>query len=316
MAGLVISEIQYAPHAPNAGLGEGEYRANDFEFIELLNASHAPIQLSPFRLAQTTISGTLEGVSITFPQSTLPTGHRVVVARNAEAFRVRYGDVPNLIGEWTGGNLFQVRGTTGQVAAPELALFSPTQNLLAQSPAGGTDSVKELTVELTKGNWYIPTVSGAGSIGPAFDPFTGIGVSPGARGTYEIVVTPVVHHEPPQHNATLPADVNGDTMVSPFDALLVINYLNGVAANPGTSPSTSPLETRYLDVNNDQAITPIDALMVINQLNSLHTTTSQPAAATAAPNWTSANSAIAASTQLAAIAAAVDSFFADDTTER
>lgn len=58
------------------------------------------------------------------------------------------------------------------------------------------------------------------------------------------------------HNADNPFDVNGDSSVSPLDALLVINALESGA-------SDSDL---YLDVNADQGVSPMDALLVINEL--------------------------------------------------
>ena len=65
------------------------------------------------------------------------------------------------------------------------------------------------------------------------------------------------------HNNDRPEDVSGDGAVSPFDALLVINYLN--TNGPGVVPSgnTPP----FLDVNGDGFVTSIDALFVINRLN-------------------------------------------------
>ena len=51
-----------------------------------------------------------------------------------------------------------------------------------------------------------------------------------------------------------PHDVNGDGLVSPMDALVVINQLNGLS---------SSLDA---DVNNDGLVTPIDALVVLNEL--------------------------------------------------
>lgn len=62
-------------------------------------------------------------------------------------------------------------------------------------------------------------------------------------------------------NPLNPLDVNGDTFVSPLDALLVINQLG---ANP-VSPH-SALQMFY-DTNADGAISPIDALLVINALS-------------------------------------------------
>jgi hypothetical protein len=60
------------------------------------------------------------------------------------------------------------------------------------------------------------------------------------------------------HNSINALDVTGDQMITPMDALLVINELNA------GSPTGS---TAYLDTNADGLITPMDALLVINMLN-------------------------------------------------
>lgn len=70
------------------------------------------------------------------------------------------------------------------------------------------------------------------------------------------------------HNHALPADVNGDGIISPVDALLVINVLNARTAECnweclGENTSGGNL----VDVNNDGSVSPIDALIVINRLN-------------------------------------------------
>ncbi len=65
------------------------------------------------------------------------------------------------------------------------------------------------------------------------------------------------------HNNALPEDVSGDGVVSPIDALLVINYLNTTGPSPAPNTSGPP----FLDVNNDGFISAIDALLVINRLN-------------------------------------------------
>ena len=62
----------------------------------------------------------------------------------------------------------------------------------------------------------------------------------------------------PLNNPLNPYDVNGDSDVSPLDALLVINEFSGHAAASG------PI---YVDVNADGDLSPLDALMVINELN-------------------------------------------------
>jgi hypothetical protein len=69
----------------------------------------------------------------------------------------------------------------------------------------------------------------------------------------------------PWHNGANPFDVNGDGLVSPLDALVVINCINAFPEAP-TLPSVAA-PSAYLDVNNDGACTALDALSVINQLN-------------------------------------------------
>jgi uncharacterized protein DUF4394/dockerin type I repeat protein len=60
-------------------------------------------------------------------------------------------------------------------------------------------------------------------------------------------------------------DVNNDGVVSPIDALLVINQINsGKQTLQAAATSTGP----YCDVSGDKSVTPLDALMVINYLNS------------------------------------------------
>ncbi len=64
-------------------------------------------------------------------------------------------------------------------------------------------------------------------------------------------------------NALLPADVNSDGLVTPIDALLIINSLSRArAAGEGEAAARS----LYTDVNGDGSITPLDALQVINHL--------------------------------------------------
>jgi hypothetical protein len=71
-------------------------------------------------------------------------------------------------------------------------------------------------------------------------------------------------HDPQWHNPVLPADVNHDGLVSPIDALLVINVLNSEGPH-----RLSGLNSRsiLIDVNDDASVSPLDALLVINVLN-------------------------------------------------
>ena len=67
------------------------------------------------------------------------------------------------------------------------------------------------------------------------------------------------------HNENLPEDVNNDGVVSPLDALHVINELNqhGSYELPESRPDNRP----YVDVNKDGWLSPADAIQVINVLN-------------------------------------------------
>ena len=64
-------------------------------------------------------------------------------------------------------------------------------------------------------------------------------------------------------------DINGDGVVTPIDALSVINDLNengSRAVGNGAEGETAAAEAR-LDVNGDNFISPADALLLINHLN-------------------------------------------------
>ncbi|MFY8201965.1 MAG: dockerin type I domain-containing protein, partial [Pirellula staleyi] len=68
----------------------------------------------------------------------------------------------------------------------------------------------------------------------------------------------------PMHNTIYPQDVDGDSQLSPLDALIVINDLNR-GVDPIRSNINSDGETSYyLDVDADGAVTVLDALSVIN----------------------------------------------------
>jgi hypothetical protein len=66
------------------------------------------------------------------------------------------------------------------------------------------------------------------------------------------------------HNATLPADVNNDLLVTPLDALVVLNTIARHGAESEPSQEVPP--GLFPDVNNDGQITPLDALHVLHHL--------------------------------------------------
>lgn len=74
------------------------------------------------------------------------------------------------------------------------------------------------------------------------------------------------------HNSIAPNDVNRDSIVSPVDAILIVNHLNN--NEDATLPAVDGLaKTALLDTNADGFVTPHDALNVINSLNAEGETT-------------------------------------------
>ncbi|MCA9119607.1 MAG: hypothetical protein H6822_13660 [Planctomycetaceae bacterium] len=83
-----------------------------------------------------------------------------------------------------------------------------------------------------------------------------------------LLITGVPLADVPQNFAN-PEDVNNDGVVSPADALIVINRLN----NPDQSGTQGD---SFTDVDGDGVRSPRDALLVINRLNSRSDTSSVP----------------------------------------
>jgi hypothetical protein len=73
---------------------------------------------------------------------------------------------------------------------------------------------------------------------------------------------------PQWQNPSEPLDVNNDGVVSPVDALIVINDLNsnGMRELPSENPQT--VDPRYIDVSGDGFVSPVDVLRVVNFVNS------------------------------------------------
>ena len=94
---LRITEINYNPLNPT----EDELSVSpsllddDFEFIEVQNVGSESINLLNARF--------IDGIEFAFPLTQLQAGERGVVAKNAVAIAIRYGDDVNVIGEYLGG---------------------------------------------------------------------------------------------------------------------------------------------------------------------------------------------------------------------
>ncbi|WP_167546928.1 M60 family metallopeptidase [Stieleria maiorica] len=84
-----------------------------------------------------------------------------------------------------------------------------------------------------------------------------------------------LRNDTPWTNPVLAFDVNRDGVVTPIDALGVINF---IASHPDTTQLSPPTTLRgfaYVDVSADQTATPLDALRVINHIARTSTTTQQ-----------------------------------------
>lgn len=91
-------------------------------------------------------------------------------------------------------------------------------------------------------------------------------------GTDTLTVNGAVTGTAPFMNPSNPLDVNADSIVSPVDALLIINELdNGggvltgsISRNNFGAPNALP---SYIDTNGDNILSPVDAVLVINELD-------------------------------------------------
>ncbi|HEX3727498.1 MAG TPA: PEP-CTERM sorting domain-containing protein [Pirellulales bacterium] len=70
------------------------------------------------------------------------------------------------------------------------------------------------------------------------------------------------------HNPINALDVDGNNLIQPLDALLIINLLdrNASFVPDNAVPLAIPPATYYYDTNDDTNVTPLDALLVINHL--------------------------------------------------
>lgn len=86
---LAITELMYHPAAPSAG----PYRADDFQYVELMNTGADTLALTGFHFTR--------GLEFAFAGGQLTPGQRVVLVKNRAAFESRYGTGLNLGGVFT-----------------------------------------------------------------------------------------------------------------------------------------------------------------------------------------------------------------------
>ncbi|MFT5190026.1 MAG: L-ascorbate metabolism protein UlaG (beta-lactamase superfamily) [Verrucomicrobiales bacterium] len=95
---LIVSEIMYRPAQPSTEeLAAGFTDRDDFEFLELHNLSDQSLSLFGSQFS--------DGINFEFgdaASASLPAGSHGVMVRNLDAFRLRYGDEPRVLGRYTG----------------------------------------------------------------------------------------------------------------------------------------------------------------------------------------------------------------------
>jgi len=113
---LVITELNYHPSDPTMDeVSTGFASANDFEFVELMNAGPSTLDLTGIHFT--------DGITFDFSEASiaqLPPGQRVLIVSNAIAFDVRYGMGLPVIGQYSGklsnqGEALEVTAVDGSI---------------------------------------------------------------------------------------------------------------------------------------------------------------------------------------------------------
>ncbi|MBE0534556.1 MAG: lamin tail domain-containing protein, partial [Phycisphaerae bacterium] len=96
---IVISEIMYNP------LQGAGFEGKEHEYVELHNISGSPVTLQEYDpVLQINVPWRFtDGIDYTFsPNTTIPAGGYLVVAKNLTAFAARHGVLPNVVGPYGG----------------------------------------------------------------------------------------------------------------------------------------------------------------------------------------------------------------------
>jgi hypothetical protein len=191
--GIVISEMNYHPHAPTAAESAAVpgVQEDDFEFIEILNTHPTDaLSLNNMSLAN--------GLSYTFGNVTLPAGQRALVVENIAAFHARYGTSHNVLGSWSGGlsnsgETIELRTAVGGLM---MAVSYTDGNPWSEAPDGDGATMELIDPSETPverlGKWYSWRAS------------TEFGGTPGAAGAGAngVVINEVLtHSNSPQTDA-------------------------------------------------------------------------------------------------------------------
>ncbi len=239
---LVITELMYHPADPPP---DSAYDADDFEFVEILNAGSETISISGVRLGG--------GVQFTTPPTgdpVLAPGEYALVVKNIQAFASRY-DITNLfvLGEYAGRLENAGEDITLEGALGEPILSFGYSDLWYPSTDGGGESLVIIDPLAPRSTWGDPESWAPSSI---------------ANGTpgWEDPAFPSVG------GFQLPGDSNQDGELDISDAFSLLRrlFLGGVAP-PCDGPSLNEGGNLVvLDVNADDAVDVTDVVSVLSYL--------------------------------------------------
>ncbi|MBI4606782.1 MAG: CotH kinase family protein [Planctomycetes bacterium] len=237
---LVIAEMHFHPADP---LPPDARDADDFEFLELVNAGPAPLDMEGASLSL--------GIEHTFsPGAPLAPGERVVIVKDLAAFTARYGAAGiRIAGEYSGrlGNGGDAIRLLGPLREPILELQYSDDWYPEADGTGPSLVIKDTTANLAlwdvAGSWTPSSVSGGtpGEPDPAIDGTGGL---------------------------QRPGDSNQDGVVDLSDA---VSLLFRLFAGAGTLPCDGSSlgaggNLVLLDSNGDAQVNLADAVHVLNYL--------------------------------------------------
>ena len=104
---LRVVEVHYNPGpATDEEIEAGFSDKDEFEFLELLNISDQPIDLTNVQFQQIVVGNDTQGIAFDFANAAikeLGPGERLIVVENLDAFTFRYGNQLPVAGVWSGG---------------------------------------------------------------------------------------------------------------------------------------------------------------------------------------------------------------------
>ena len=243
VGGLRITELMYHPRAPD---DDSPFDADDFEFIELLNAGENVLDLEGVRF-----SG---GLRFNFSEGAVPSlqpGEIVLLVEDLEAFATRYDVGRLLIAGAYSGNLSNNSETVMVLDATgsQVVAFSYSDAWHPLSDGGGH------SLELRDSDDWPDGLDDGGAWRPSLE-------IDGSPGLAFIAAKPLGGNQ-------LPGDLNQDANVDISDAISLLGHL--FLGSPATLPcgdgaTGDPANVSLLDVNGDDGVNLTDAIGLLTWL--------------------------------------------------